>query len=101
MPTNRDHHPVRIGTCGWTYDDWKGVFYPKGTAAGDYLPFLAQHYPIVEVDSSFYHSPRPSMVQGWCDKTPDQFGFCLYSHALTVISLLRILTHWQTQPMVQ
>jgi uncharacterized protein YecE (DUF72 family) len=74
MPTK---HPVRIGTCGWSYDDWKGVFYPKGTASGDYLPFLAQHYPIVEVDSTFYHSPRPSMVQGWYDKTPDSFGFCL------------------------
>jgi hypothetical protein len=28
-------HPVRIGTCGWSYDDWKGVFYPKGTPSGD------------------------------------------------------------------
>jgi uncharacterized protein YecE (DUF72 family) len=36
-------HPVRVGTCGWSYDDWKPVFYPKGTASGDYLPFLAQH----------------------------------------------------------
>jgi len=70
-------HPIRVGTCGWSYDDWKGVFYPKGTASGDYLPFLAQHYPIVEVDSTFYYSPRPSMVQGWYDKTPDKFSFCL------------------------
>ena len=50
-------HPVRIGTCGWSYDDWKGVFYPKGTTPGQYLSHVAEHFPIVEVDSTFYHAP--------------------------------------------
>jgi len=52
-------HAVRIGTCGWSYKEWSGVFYPRGLAPGDYLPYLAQHYP-VEVDSTFYLLVRPS-----------------------------------------
>jgi uncharacterized protein YecE (DUF72 family) len=68
---------VRIGTCGWSYQDWSGVFYPKGTAAGDYLSYYAERYPVVEVDSTFYRTPSRKMVEGWRDKTPDGFGFSL------------------------
>jgi len=68
---------VRIGTCGWSYQDWSGVFYPKGTAPGAYLTFYAERYPIVEVDSTFYRSPSRKMVEGWRDKTPEGFGFSL------------------------
>jgi hypothetical protein len=70
-------NPVRIGTCGWSYQDWLGVFYPKGTAAGEYLPYYAERYPVVEVDSTFYRLPSRKMVEGWRDKTPDGFGFSL------------------------
>jgi uncharacterized protein YecE (DUF72 family) len=38
-------HAVRIGTCGWSYKDWAGVFYEKGLAAGDYLTAYAERYP--------------------------------------------------------
>jgi uncharacterized protein YecE (DUF72 family) len=69
--------PVRIGTCGWSYQDWSGVFYPKGTAAGEYLSYYAQRNAVVEVDSTFYRSPSRKMVEGWRDKTPDGFGFSL------------------------
>src|SRR5262245_38448655 len=70
-------HSVRIGTCGWSYQDWTGVFYPKGTAAGDYLSYYAERYPVVEVDSTFYRTPSRKLVEGWRDKTPDDFGFSL------------------------
>jgi uncharacterized protein YecE (DUF72 family) len=70
-------HPVRVGTCGWSYQDWAGVFYPKGLPAGEYLSYVADQYPVVEVDSTFYRSPSPKMVEGWRDKTPDSFGFSL------------------------
>jgi len=64
---------VRIGTCGWSYKDWSGAFYPKGTDAGAYLSYYAERYPIVEVDSTFYGTPRPRMVANWRAKTPDDF----------------------------
>jgi uncharacterized protein YecE (DUF72 family) len=70
-------HPVRIGTCGWSYKDWSGAFYPKGTDAGAYLSYYAERYPIVEVDSTFYRTPSRKMVEGWRDKTPGGFGFSL------------------------
>ena len=68
---------VRVGTCGWSYKDWSGVFYPVGMPAGEYLSFCAEHFPIVEVDSTFYRSPSPAMVQNWQDRTPENFGFSL------------------------
>jgi uncharacterized protein YecE (DUF72 family) len=70
-------HPIRVGTCGWSCKDWAGTFYPKGTAAGDYLPAYAEQYKVVEVDSTFYHSPGRKLVEGWRDRTPEGFGFSL------------------------
>jgi uncharacterized protein YecE (DUF72 family) len=48
---------VRIGTCGWSYQDWSGDFYPEGLASGHFLPYYAERYPVVEVDSTFYRTP--------------------------------------------
>jgi uncharacterized protein YecE (DUF72 family) len=50
------------------------VFYPKGLAAGEFLTHYAEHYPIVEVDSTFYREPSRKMVEGWRGKTPEGFG---------------------------
>jgi uncharacterized protein YecE (DUF72 family) len=53
------------------------VFYPKGTTAAHYLSHLAGEFPIVEVDSTFYHAPSPKVVEGWRVKTPPRFAFSL------------------------
>ena len=68
---------IHIGTSGWSYDDWRGPFYPDGTAAGDYLSVYAQRFPIVEVDSTYYRPPTAKMVEGWERKTPSGFRFFL------------------------
>jgi uncharacterized protein YecE (DUF72 family) len=68
---------VRVGTCGWSYQDWSGAFYPEELPAGEYLSYYAERFPIVEVDSTFYRSPSLKTVQGWREKTPDSFGFSL------------------------
>ncbi|HEV8061883.1 MAG TPA: DUF72 domain-containing protein [Gemmataceae bacterium] len=70
-------HPILIGTCGWSYRDWSDVFYPKKLRAGQYLTYYAEHYRVVEVDSTFYHAPGRKTVEGWRDKTPPGFGFSL------------------------
>jgi uncharacterized protein YecE (DUF72 family) len=70
-------HPVRVGTCGWSYKEWSGVFYPEDTSPGEYLSHYAERYPVVEVDSTFYRSPSRKMVEGWRDRTPAAFGFSL------------------------
>ena len=77
-------HPVRLGTCGWSYKDWAGVFYPPGLPAAEYLPFYAERYSVVEVDSTFYHSPSPKTVEG--------VPFLLVGYAYTVSDRVRNFT---------
>ncbi len=78
---------LRIGTSGWSYPTgrgtWNGVFYPpkKGRAASlpgfDELSFYAEHFNTVEVNSSFYGTPRPEVSRGWSERTPAGFDFSL------------------------
>ncbi len=68
---------VCYGTSGWSYRDWLGPFYPKGTASGAFLPSYAERFSTVEVDSTYYAVPRPSTVEGWAAKTPPGFRFAL------------------------
>ncbi len=82
--------PIRIGTSGWSYDDWVGPFYPAGTGKGDYLAWYARQFEVVEVDSTFYRPPSPRMVQGWAERTPAGFGFALkVPQAITHEKVLR------------
>ncbi len=66
---------VRLGTQGWSYPDWIGVFYPAGARQEDYLPFYAQVFDTVELDTTFYHPPRASVVRSWARHTPESFRF--------------------------
>ncbi len=68
---------VHVGTVGWSYPDWKGCFYPKGTAARDYLAFYAGRFRAVEVDSTFYAWPKRTNLQQWAEKVPPGFRFAL------------------------
>ncbi len=70
--------PLRwyLGTMGYSYDDWKGVFYPEGLDKRDALAYYSQFFNAVEMDSTFYGTPRPEYVQRWVQSTPDDFIFC-------------------------
>ncbi len=64
-----------LGTQGFAFDDWVGPFYPPGTQKSEYLEHYAAHFPTVEIDSTFYATPRPEVVRGWRDRTPEGFRF--------------------------
>ncbi|MDX2227920.1 MAG: DUF72 domain-containing protein [Verrucomicrobiae bacterium] len=64
-----------IGTCAWSFDAWKGVFYPAKLKPTDYLPWYARFFNTVEIDSTFYNIPPPHYVRAWVRKTPDHFIF--------------------------
>lgn len=64
-----------LGTQGFAFDDWVGPFYPPGTPKSEYLEHYAAHFPTVEIDSTFYATPRPTVVRGWHDRTPQGFRF--------------------------
>jgi len=66
---------VHLGTQGWSYPDWVGTFYPPRSKQEDYLPFYAQVFDTVELDTTFYHPPRPSVVRSWARHTPPGFRF--------------------------
>jgi uncharacterized protein YecE (DUF72 family) len=66
---------VLLGTCGWSYQEWVGLFYPNNRVAK--LPFYGNVFGTVEVDSSFYRMPSKSMVAGWARATGPSFKFSL------------------------
>jgi len=68
---------IRIGTAGYAYPAWVGGFYPPGTTQHDMLPAYARHFPIVEINSSFYRPPTTEQVAKMARRTPADFAFTL------------------------
>ena len=64
---------LQYGTASWSEESWEGVFYPKGTAPGDYLTYYASQFTTVEANVTYYRIPSPHMVSAWDRKTPDGF----------------------------
>jgi len=67
----------RVGTSGWSYDHWRGGFYPDDIARGKELEHYATVFDTVELNSSFYHLPKPKTAQGWHERTPHGFVFAV------------------------
>ena len=66
---------IRLGTCSWSTSDWVGKVYSAGTRQADYIAEYAERYDTVEIDATFYGTPRQSTVDGWRDRTPESFIF--------------------------
>ena len=58
MTTRNTHVRARIGTSGWIYPPWRGVFYPKGLVQRRELEYLAERLDTVEINGSFYSLQR-------------------------------------------
>jgi uncharacterized protein YecE (DUF72 family) len=82
--------PVRIGTSGWNYDDWRGRLYPEGVAKRRWLRRYAERFDTVEVNSTFYRLASRDAVARWVEETPPGFVFAAKaSRYLTHIKRLR------------
>jgi len=66
-----------IGTSGFSFDEWKGVFYPSELRAGQRLEYYASRLPAVEINNTFYRMPRPEMLAGWNSRVPESFRFAV------------------------
>jgi hypothetical protein len=64
-----------LGTSGWAYRDWVGMFYAPDLSATDYLPTYARQFTTVEIEYTFSEVPSRQMVQSWQRRTPEQFVF--------------------------
>lgn len=66
-----------IGTMGFSYADWSGVFYPPDMPTRNYLAYYSRIFNAAEIDSTFYGTPRVETVRRWAAVTPPGFKLCL------------------------
>jgi len=80
---------MRIGTMGWSYDFWRGSFYPKDLAPSEFLTYYSKQFDTVEVDSTFYRIPREQTVRNWKKQTTPHFTFSFkFPRIITHIKML-------------
>ena len=63
---------ILLGTCGWSYAEWEGIFYPNKMGK---LSQYSKIFPTAEIDSTFYALPNEGTVHGWAKRTPPEFTF--------------------------
>jgi uncharacterized protein YecE (DUF72 family) len=68
---------IRIGVGGWTYEPWRGTFYPAALAQKRELEYAASKLTSIEVNGTFYGSQKPETFARWRDETPAGFVFAL------------------------
>jgi uncharacterized protein YecE (DUF72 family) len=73
---------ILVGTASWSDPGFVECWYPKKMPTGERLGWYAQHFDLVEVNSTFYSVPEPRMVERWCATTPDDFTFDVKLHQL-------------------
>lgn len=66
---------IRIGCSGFSYKEWKTIFYPEGLPAKEWLSFYCRHFNSLELNSSFYRTPTLKSIKNWYQQTPDDFLF--------------------------
>jgi uncharacterized protein YecE (DUF72 family) len=75
----------RVGTSGWSYAWWRGLFYPEDLPGREWLGFYARQFSTVEINMTYYRLPAPRMLEDWAKKTPPGFTF--------VLKAPKIITH--------
>jgi len=68
---------VYCGVSGFSYREWKGVFYPERLPAKEMLPFYAERLETTELNSTFYRMPPAAQFQSWAEATPPHFRFAV------------------------
>ena len=81
---------IRLGTSGFSYDDWIGEVYPEDLPRWAWLGYYAERFDTVELNVTYYRIPELKIVKGWVDRTPDTFTFSVKAH--------RSLTHERKEP---
>jgi len=66
-----------VGTSGYSYDEWKGSFYPEDLPAKRMLAYYAERLSSVEINNTFYRLPSASVLEGWAEQVPAEFRFSI------------------------
>jgi len=81
---------IHVGTSGYGYKEWKGIFYPEKISPHDMLRFYGERFDTVEINYTFYHMPTVAGLTSWSEQVPDDFTFSLKApQAMTHLKLLR------------
>ncbi len=67
---------IYVGTCGYSYKDWVGPFYPHGMKNQEMLAYYARRFSAVEIDATYYNVFSRAMFASMEKRTPDNFKFC-------------------------
>jgi len=81
---------IRLGTSGFSYDDWVGPVYPAELPKREWLAYYAKEFDTLELNVTYYRVPDPRTVQGWVERTPEGFLFSVKAN--------RELTHERKNP---
>jgi len=68
---------IRIGIGGWTFEPWRGTFYPEGLVQKRELEYASRKLTTIEINGTFYGSQKPATFVKWHNETPDDFVFSL------------------------
>ena len=68
---------IQVGTSGFAHKEWKGKFYPEKISSKELLRFYAESLGTVEINNTFYHMPKESVLLSWAGQVPDDFVFAL------------------------
>ncbi|HKX75170.1 MAG TPA: DUF72 domain-containing protein [Acidimicrobiia bacterium] len=81
---------IRIGVSGWSYQHWRGLFYPADLPARSQLDYVIEKFNTVEINRTFYSLGRPSWYRSWYDKAPDNYRYAIKgSRFITHLKSLR------------
>jgi uncharacterized protein YecE (DUF72 family) len=68
---------IYVGIGGWTYEPWRGVFYPKGLPQARELAYAGAHLTSIEINGTFYRTQGPATFRKWASEVPAKFVFSL------------------------
>src|SRR4030095_1107393 len=68
---------IYVGIGGWTFEPWRGVFYPEGLAQKKELEYASRKLTSIEINGTYYGSQKPESFAKWREETPDRFVFSL------------------------
>ncbi len=74
---------IKLGTSGYSFEDWRSVFYPENIEKGKMLDFYAKYFNCVEINSTYYRIPHPAVFARLNEKTSDDFEFIVKLHKST------------------
>jgi uncharacterized protein YecE (DUF72 family) len=80
LPSMHTHKPagaIRVGVGGWTYEPWRGTFYPGDLPQKRELEYASRRLTSIEINGTYYGSQKPATFAKWHDETPEDFVFSL------------------------